>query len=340
MKRLVMLGSVVCSATLLFGATAPASYVDALKSFLVQNSFNVNGEFYAYDFEKDGKIDYNDWLYLSLDTGEAYRLLAIDPSPTNAFGFAPVQKPQELTEPDGYFIYLDFGLDNDKKFSWVYVSHQYGSVYKLMGATADNHFDYLDIDGNGSPDPLPGLTYTVQTSTLPGSVAMKVMFSISEASGSVSSMESSVSSYSSFDSSSSYSTSSDYSSYESSSSSYSSSYSSEYSSEYSSYSYSSVSSTAPTLTLPQRYTPNDGRLLAAGCYQCHGTNGYSTNKWDSIAGEDMDEFYDDHPLMRAQAQGYTLDEVRKIFDWLRTLPEYEGGESEYGEYDDDEHDDD
>ena len=74
--------------------------------------------------------------------------------------------------------------------------------------------------------------------------------------------------------------------------------------------------------LPTTYTANAGRLLGSQCAQCHGTNGVSTNEWDSIAGEDnlLDEmFEDDEPIMSAQAHGYTTDEIVLIENWLKTL---------------------
>jgi len=74
--------------------------------------------------------------------------------------------------------------------------------------------------------------------------------------------------------------------------------------------------------LPTTYTANAGRLLGSQCAQCHGTNGVSTNEWDSIAGEDnlLDEmFEDDEPIMSAQAHGYTSDEIVLIENWLKTL---------------------
>ncbi len=74
--------------------------------------------------------------------------------------------------------------------------------------------------------------------------------------------------------------------------------------------------------LPTTYTANAGRLLGSQCAQCHGTNGVSTNEWDSIAGEDnlLDEmFEDDEPIMSAQAHGYTSEEIVLIENWLKTL---------------------
>lgn len=74
--------------------------------------------------------------------------------------------------------------------------------------------------------------------------------------------------------------------------------------------------------LPTAFTPNAGRLLGSQCAQCHGTNGVSTNEWDSIAGEDNLEdemFEDDEPIMSAQAHGYTSEEIVLIGNWLKTL---------------------
>ena len=76
------------------------------------------------------------------------------------------------------------------------------------------------------------------------------------------------------------------------------------------------------ILLPTTYTADAGRLLGSQCAQCHGTNGVSTNEWDSIAGEDdlEDEIYqDDEPIMSAQAHGYTSEEIILIGDWLKTL---------------------
>ncbi len=86
------------------------------------------------------------------------------------------------------------------------------------------------------------------------------------------------------------------------------------------------------------FTPNDGRMLAAvNCFGCHGSNGYSKTSWDSIAGEDMEEFFEsDHPIMKAQTYGFTQTEIGKIFGYLSTLKEKESSdEYEYDKEDDD-----
>ena len=169
----LLLGSIITASTL-FGATADQTYIQELKQYLMTNSFAINGEFYPYDFEHDGTIDPNDWVYISVPTGSAYRLLATTPTEDNAFGFASVTAPSDLPdEPDGYFVRIDFPLDTDSRFSWVYAKKSTGNVYKLMGVTEQNTFDYLDINGDGVPDPLPNITYSYSaSSSLPGTDAV------------------------------------------------------------------------------------------------------------------------------------------------------------------------
>ena len=80
--------------------------------------------------------------------------------------------------------------------------------------------------------------------------------------------------------------------------------------------------TTTDILLPTTYKADAGRLLGSQCAQCHGTNGVSSNEWDSIAGEDnlLDEIYqDDEPIMNAQAHGYTQEEIILIGNWLKTL---------------------
>jgi len=81
-------------------------------------------------------------------------------------------------------------------------------------------------------------------------------------------------------------------------------------------------SIATEVILPTTFTLNDGRTLGSQCAQCHGTNGISTNKWDSIAGEDdlADEVFEHNdPIMDAQAKGYTVNEINEIGTWLSTI---------------------
>ena len=167
----LLLGSAAMAATL-FGAAADQTYIQELSQYLMTNSFKVNGKFYAYDFEKDGTINANDWLYETMSDGKIYRLLATTPTDDNAFGFAPVTVPEDLpTDPNGYFVYINFPLDTNTAFSWIYATKE-GKVYKLMGATPEHTFDYLDINGDNVPDPLPNITYTyTEGSALPGTDA-------------------------------------------------------------------------------------------------------------------------------------------------------------------------
>ena len=148
----------VATATLLW-----AGYTEDLMRYLASKSFHVNGKFYAYDFDRNGRIDPNDWIYVSNDTGAVYRLLATRPNAQNAFGFAPIAKPADIDGklPDGYFVWIQFPQDTLSQFSWVYITHSSHRVYKLMGSTPQNRFLYLDIDGNGTPDPLPATTANI-----------------------------------------------------------------------------------------------------------------------------------------------------------------------------------
>ena len=87
--------------------------------------------------------------------------------------------------------------------------------------------------------------------------------------------------------------------------------------------------TTPSTTpdMATSYSPNDGRLLASGCFQCHGTNGISTNSWDGIAGEDnlKEEMFEEGAghIMTAQAKGYTDSEITAIQSWLATVSKSE-----------------
>jgi cytochrome c553 len=75
------------------------------------------------------------------------------------------------------------------------------------------------------------------------------------------------------------------------------------------------------------YNVTAGRLLASQCAQCHGTNGVSTNRWDSIAGESSAELVsemleiqngEEDLIMQAQAHGYSDTEIQALAAWLAT----------------------
>lgn len=75
-------------------------------------------------------------------------------------------------------------------------------------------------------------------------------------------------------------------------------------------------------------TPPPGRMLAAQCAQCHGTNGNGPG-FDEIAGKSAREIYKElqemkqrpvEGIMDRQARGYTDEQMRLIADYLSTLP--------------------
>lgn len=73
-----------------------------------------------------------------------------------------------------------------------------------------------------------------------------------------------------------------------------------------------------------QYTVIPGRLLASQCAQCHGTNGYSVNSWDSLVGSDevareIYEYSTAH-IMGAQTIGYTQTEINGFSYYFATLP--------------------
>ena len=97
------------------------------------------------------------------------------------------------------------------------------------------------------------------------------------------------------------------------------------------------------VTSTTAFAPDAGRLLASQCFGCHGTNGYSTNKWDSIAGEDNlhgEMFEDDEEIMYLQAKGYTSDEITYMENWFSSQSSSSVNESEEEDDDEDEEDDD
>lgn len=98
-----------------------------------------------------------------------------------------------------------------------------------------------------------------------------------------------------------------------------------------------TSTTNTSVTLPTSYKADAGRLLGSQCAQCHGTNGISVTKWDSIAGEGdlADEIFGEAPIMDAQAHGYTIEEMMLIGDWLATLSKSSDENNEESEDDED-----
>lgn len=76
-------------------------------------------------------------------------------------------------------------------------------------------------------------------------------------------------------------------------------------------------------------TPPSGRLLAAQCAQCHGTNGRAVGGFESIAGMKANDLYKSllemsrrrpENIMDLQARAYTPAQLRLIAEYLATLP--------------------
>jgi sulfide dehydrogenase cytochrome subunit len=104
--------------------------------------------------------------------------------------------------------------------------------------------------------------------------------------------------------------------------------------------------------------PTVNRMLASQCAQCHGTNGYSDNEIEGIAGEEAKDMFEDlvdmkgedkpEGIMDHQALGYTDDQIRRIAQYYAGLPEEQrseagvDGEREDGEdrEDDEDHEED
>ncbi len=68
-----------------------------------------------------------------------------------------------------------------------------------------------------------------------------------------------------------------------------------------------------------------GRLLASQCFQCHGSEGVSKTKIDSLAGESRNEIIEEltemqgknkNEIMHLQAKGYSAEQIRLIADYF------------------------
>ncbi len=165
MKKRALLLSAVLSCTIYANTD-----VESLRQYVLSKNWSINGSFYRYDFNKDGEYSYNDWLYLSSRSGQAYRLLGNTPTNDNVFGWQALAAiPSDLSthSPDGYFVFINYPDDTDRKFSWLYVANPSKRVYKLEGTDPNTHrFKYMDINGDGTPDSLPGVTANIQGQTI------------------------------------------------------------------------------------------------------------------------------------------------------------------------------
>ncbi|SMC08264.1 hypothetical protein [Nitratiruptor tergarcus] len=159
MKKLLLF---IASTILSLACSIDTNYLDCLTKHITKSDgFAVNGFFYLYDFNKNGQIERNDWIYYSNDSKKSYRLLGVQPTSDNAFGWQQLASlPQDMDElPTGFFIYLGFYGDESTAFSWIYVPNRSEpfEVYKLMGTTPTGSFVYFDLDCDGYPNPLPDI---------------------------------------------------------------------------------------------------------------------------------------------------------------------------------------
>lgn len=89
----------------------------------------------------------------------------------------------------------------------------------------------------------------------------------------------------------------------------------------------STATSGTTATGPAVFTPNDGRLLASQCFQCHGTDGRSVSGIESLAGEGGEivgemlkmQSSTSVSIMHKQAKGYTALQVQLIGDYFSTV---------------------
>lgn len=78
-----------------------------------------------------------------------------------------------------------------------------------------------------------------------------------------------------------------------------------------------------------QFVANDARLLASGCFQCHGTNGKS-GAFDALAGDakldmlnklkDMRTKSAGSNIMIPHARGYTAQQLDMIADYFSKQP--------------------
>ena len=76
--------------------------------------------------------------------------------------------------------------------------------------------------------------------------------------------------------------------------------------------------------------PLAGRLLASQCAQCHGTNGNAVSGFESLAGESVNEIYNELKDMQAhtppegimdlQARGYTDEQIQLLAEFFAAQP--------------------
>jgi cytochrome c553 len=79
--------------------------------------------------------------------------------------------------------------------------------------------------------------------------------------------------------------------------------------------------TAAVTTVAATASPPRGRLLASGCFNCHGTNGYSNGGFEALAGKSASEILSElkemaspgeTSIMRPHAANYTDAQLQDI----------------------------
>lgn len=86
---------------------------------------------------------------------------------------------------------------------------------------------------------------------------------------------------------------------------------------------------APAVQAQSTLLQHPGRLLASGCFQCHGTNGMN-GSFDALAGDSRQDMLDKLNDMRRKrlrdnimfphASGYTSEQLWQIADYFSKLP--------------------
>ncbi len=121
-------------------------YEDQIRYYLDSRSYEIDGKFYSYDFDNNGKIDYNDWIYIS-KSGSIYRLFGTETSYENKFGWQEIKLPQDFEIKgnfQGYYIFIDYPNDKEKIYSWIYVNKN-KNIYKLMGKKRLTNLSFTHI---------------------------------------------------------------------------------------------------------------------------------------------------------------------------------------------------
>jgi cytochrome c553 len=86
---------------------------------------------------------------------------------------------------------------------------------------------------------------------------------------------------------------------------------------------------APAVRAQSALLQHPGRLLASGCFQCHGTNGMSGG-FDTLAGDSREDLLNKlnemrrkpprDNIMNPHASGYTNEQLWQIADYFSKLP--------------------